>query len=800
MNSEASRSSNRCNEIAAFDRQSNPAGQPSFWQASILLLAFLLCSGNALAQLPLNTQSNYAGAEAGSWGGPEGGVTGPADGACRNMGAVGKISLLNTFGFNIPGDATILAVRAQIKSGENAGQDVAIALASDATVEPPVLIGDIKSFFAPASGGDCSSTVVVEVGGDANTFWNTGGGLTPAVVNSPSFGIAMTKTQTSSVKVDAICLEMDYTTPTGPDTQELCFDATPETASLTIVKTVEGAAAGSDWGFSRNNPDVNFTLPAAGGQQVYAALPAGTYDVLETLQSGYSATVQCGEAGDPTTPIGSAIGDGTTNLGRSVTLAVGDNVTCVFVNTEVTSFTVIKDFSDDNLTPVDITLTCSDGTVTTNPVQATDAEPAVFEITGVEDPASVTCTATEGTLPVGYTADDSDCQDDDPLGSTCTILNTANEGTFTVRKTYSDGATDPVDVTVTCDAPAEVLSNPLQASPSVSAVFNVTRVTDGVTTCSATEAVPAGYTVDDTDCNDGDLINSGCELANSLIPQAASARFTVEKVFADGNDVTPVTFTIDCNTGLILDQTKTADVDPGPIGDPSSFEVEFVVTDFDQGELDCTVSEDPVPTGYSPSYECDSNSLGTCDTGDESDLDDYFEGPCVYNDVDTSERLDEEESWQHLCVVRNYPDPVEVVVSKVWEFAGNETHGIDPYYVLTLTCNNEIVTEGAVDGGDGWWSISFTNESGTADAEYSALVIPDWDGGTDCEVYESGQDSAVEVDNGCSSLLAELGDGDECTIVNTVFYEGIPTLSQYGLALLALLMLGVGMVGFRRFA
>ncbi|MBT8052804.1 MAG: IPTL-CTERM sorting domain-containing protein, partial [Xanthomonadales bacterium] len=27
-----------------------------------------------------------------------------------------------------------------------------------------------------------------------------------------------------------------------------------------------------------------------------------------------------------------------------------------------------------------------------------------------------------------------------------------------------------------------------------------------------------------------------------------------------------------------------------------------------------------------------------------------------------------------------------------------------------------------------------------------------------------------------------------------------PTLSQYGLALMALLMLGVGMVGFRRFA
>ena len=33
----------------------------------------------------------------------------------------------------------------------------------------------------------------------------------------------------------------------------------------------------------------------------------------------------------------------------------------------------------------------------------------------------------------------------------------------------------------------------------------------------------------------------------------------------------------------------------------------------------------------------------------------------------------------------------------------------------------------------------------------------------------------------------------------TVFFEGIPTLSQYGLALMALLMLGIGFVGMRRF-
>jgi hypothetical protein len=39
-----------------------------------------------------------------------------------------------------------------------------------------------------------------------------------------------------------------------------------------------------------------------------------------------------------------------------------------------------------------------------------------------------------------------------------------------------------------------------------------------------------------------------------------------------------------------------------------------------------------------------------------------------------------------------------------------------------------------------------------------------------------------------------------CTIYNTAFFEGIPTLSQWGMALMAFLMLAAGLMGFRRFA
>jgi hypothetical protein len=87
---------------------------------------------------------------------------------------------------------------------------------------------------------------------------------------------------------------------------------------------------------------------------------------------------------------------------------------------------------------------------------------------------------------------------------------------------------------------------------------------------------------------------------------------------------------------------------------------------------------------------------------------------------------------------------------------------------------------------------------------------PHPDGSTVCMAELMVEDSAVEVNNsGCADVSVEVGDpfffeaaGTEvivCDIEATVFFEGIPTLSQYGMAIMVLLMLGVGFVGFRRF-
>ena len=79
-------------------------------------------------------------------------------------------------------------------------------------------------------------------------------------------------------------------------------------------------------------------------------------------------------------------------------------------------------------------------------------------------------------------------------------------------------------------------------------------------------------------------------------------------------------------------------------------------------------------------------------------------------------------------------------------------------------------------------------------------MFPHWDGETTCTVTENLVEGGIEVDSSdCQSVSVLVGGSAACTIVNTRLYEGIPTLSQYGLGVLALLMLGMGFVAVRRF-
>lgn len=258
------------------------------------------------------------------------------------------------------------------------------------------------------------------------------------------------------------------------------------------------------------------------------------------------------------------------------------------------------------------------------------------------------------------------------------------------------------------------------------------------------------------------LLLPGLVMAQS----ATRATFRVTKDFVNITNPTEVTVTIDCNTGLILDQDKQIS--------ETGF-VEFVVTDFTT-TVNCSITEE-VPAGYSDNYVANCAEGATCGG--------IYGGSgvsCNYTDVTPDSAF--------TCLVQNSMNDVDIDVTKEWVVSGSET-SVDMEYSLRLTCG----TQGA---GFEYVDSRYDGGTGPGTGYHTFTVTPGYPQST-CTVEERNLDSYVEIDNGCASFTVSPGQGAVCTITNTVFFEGIPTLSQYGMAIMALLMLGVGFVGFRRF-
>ncbi len=253
-----------------------------------------------------------------------------------------------------------------------------------------------------------------------------------------------------------------------------------------------------------------------------------------------------------------------------------------------------------------------------------------------------------------------------------------------------------------------------------------------------------------------------------------SARFTVQKRYVDGNTATPVTLNLSCNTGLPLDQSRVVTPNEGVFGD---YEVEFVVNDFDSGELRCSVTETP-PAGYTPTYTCLGESDCTAPQSAEN---------CTFNSV--------QNGTENLCQVQNYPNPVPFTIQKQWLSDAGEIGEVNESRIV-LTCENVFGGDGESDGGDMTWTWNIDGNQTLV-----AMVEPDWGGNTRCRALEYPIASAVEAQNECEHWTpVAVGDPPQsCTIVNVVFLEGIPTLSDYGRLLFALLLLGTGLVMVRRF-
>ena len=236
-----------------------------------------------------------------------------------------------------------------------------------------------------------------------------------------------------------------------------------------------------------------------------------------------------------------------------------------------------------------------------------------------------------------------------------------------------------------------------------------------------------------------------------------NARFRVTKTFSDGS-TDEIDVTLTCNTGLPLEQTFTIEG-----GDPEG--VTFVVTDIPGGGADCEVTESGAPAGYT-----------TVLNGGDG---------CAWENVTAGFRF---------CNITNEANPATYTVFKDFTVFRDGGDVVIAEAHVTIECDSEILNGGWED--DGTWYLSDT----LGDGETLVASVDTTTGPATCsateEVFQSGVETASA---GCGPTQLPAGGSHTCTFTNTVFFEGIPTLSQYGLALLVLLTLGVGFVGLRRF-
>ncbi|MBT8039908.1 MAG: hypothetical protein HKO85_06430 [Xanthomonadales bacterium] len=248
-----------------------------------------------------------------------------------------------------------------------------------------------------------------------------------------------------------------------------------------------------------------------------------------------------------------------------------------------------------------------------------------------------------------------------------------------------------------------------------------------------------------------------------------TAQFTVQKAFADGNDSLPATLNIQCTSGLPLQQSITTQPGSGP-------EVTFTVSEFTDGELDCVVWED-TPGEYFATYEC--FSTGTCEASQTQ---------CAFTGVSAGQ--------ENLCVIRNYPEAVQLEVASTW-VGGEDVEFFGAEVLVDLRCRNIL-------GGDGTWQFGEMAWSWLVEPDspaQTATVEPRSDGTSECRVVAMPQSSAIESTSDCQDWTPLFPGGDtlSCTVTNTIFFEGIPSLGRGGLILTALLLLFTGLVFVRRF-
>ena len=330
--------------------------------------------------------------------------------------------------------------------------------------------------------------------------------------------------------------------------------------TLTLVKEVDNGATGAtaepeDWTLTAGGP-VDVT-GASGSPEVTAVeVPIGEYELSEDGPAGF-------DAGDWECSGGAL-------QGSTLTIALGDAITCTITNTaQQPTLTLVKEV-DNGATgataePEDWTLTAQGPT----PVSGTSGTPAV---TGVEVEVGEYVLTEDG--PAGFDAGDWECSGGALEGSTltialgdaitCTITNTAQQPTLTLVKEVvndSGGAAEPEEWTLTAQGPTPVSGT--SGTPAVTGV----EVEVGEYVLS--EDGPTGYessgfrceVLGEDDAPSAPLpapqgvvtIGPGQNVVCTIINEDAAAPYTVLKTSTpgDGATVLPgdvITYTVTATT------------------------------------------------------------------------------------------------------------------------------------------------------------------------------------------------------------------------------------------------------------
>jgi len=291
-----------------------------------------------------------------------------------------------------------------------------------------------------------------------------------------------------------------------------------------------------------------------------------------------------------------------------------------------------------------------------------------------------------------------------------------------------------------------------------------------------------------------------CEIDET---DSSVATFELNIQFDDNNEWDTTIAHISCTGGLPLANESR------PIGDGSTNTFVLQFPEEGAGDTECHIWVEDV-SGYTASYI----ASGPSGTDEDDNGCYYFNGQQQNGGIDEGDRFH--------CDVRLLPDDSYLRVTKKWNTVnagGDRTN----YHAQIAVC---VGTDGVLAGGK---EVTFTSdfcvmgEVWGPDDDYLDVTFTGANhGGDDVYIYERILDSSIEIDItncvdnpylvGNNSLVGGYsyklfngdGDGDgtgsnNCTITNTIFFEGIPTLNQYGLAIMVLLMMGVGLVRFRRF-